>query len=43
VVGTRQASAEGLQHARQLATELAHRDVTVLSGLAIGLQPLNSC
>jgi len=37
VVGTRQASADGLQHARQLAAELAHRDVTVLSGLARGI------
>jgi len=37
VVGTRQASAEGLAHARQLAAELARRDVTVLSGLARGI------
>jgi DNA processing protein len=37
VVGTRQASTEGLEHARQLAAELAHRDVTVLSGLARGI------
>lgn len=37
VVGARQASAEGLQRARELATELARREVTVLSGLARGI------
>ena len=37
VVGTRRASAEGLQQARTLACELAQREVTVLSGLARGI------
>jgi DNA processing protein len=37
VVGTRAASAEGLEHARQLATALADRGVTVISGLARGI------
>jgi DNA processing protein len=37
VVGTRQASAEGLAQAQRLATELARADVTVLSGLALGI------
>jgi DNA processing protein len=37
VVGTRQASDEGLAQTRQLAAELARRGVTVLSGLARGI------
>ncbi len=37
VVGTRSASPEGLTHATRLATELAHHGVTVLSGLARGI------
>jgi DNA processing protein len=37
VVGTRQATPAGLEQARALARELADRDVTVLSGLALGI------
>jgi DNA processing protein len=37
VVGTRHASPEGKAQARQLATELARRSVTVVSGLAAGI------
>jgi DNA processing protein len=37
VVGTRKASPEGREQARQLATELARRGVTVVSGLAAGI------
>lgn len=37
IVGTRKASQRGLDEARQLATELARNDVTVLSGLALGI------
>jgi len=37
VVGSRDASPEGLGRARSLATELASRGVTVLSGLARGI------
>lgn len=37
VVGTRNASAEGLEQARSLAEQLADRQVTVLSGLALGI------
>lgn len=37
VVGTRSASAEGLAAADRLATELAAHDVTVVSGLARGI------
>lgn len=37
VVGTRNASEEGLETAAWLAGELANRDVTVLSGLARGI------
>lgn len=37
VVGTRQASSEGLQRASELAAELAHHGVTVISGLARGI------
>lgn len=37
VVGTRRASPEGRAQARQLATELARRHVTVVSGLAAGI------
>jgi DNA processing protein len=37
VVGTRRASAEGLRRAQELAGELAGRKVTVLSGLAKGI------
>jgi DNA processing protein len=37
VVGTRQASAGGLAIAREVASALAHRDVTVVSGLAAGI------
>jgi DNA processing protein len=37
VVGTRSASPEGLQLAGRLATQLAHNRVTVLSGLARGI------
>ena len=37
VVGTRGASSEGLQQARSLAEQLAERGVTVLSGLALGI------
>ncbi len=37
VVGTRQASVEGLEQARRLSQELARNDVTVLSGLARGI------
>jgi DNA processing protein len=37
VVGTREASGEGLELARSLAGKLAQRDVTVVSGLAKGI------
>lgn len=37
VVGTRAASAHGIEQARTLATELARRDVPVISGLAAGI------
>ena len=37
VVGTRNASEKGLQQARRLATDLANYGVTVLSGLARGI------
>ncbi|WP_449060489.1 DNA-processing protein DprA [Planomonospora algeriensis] len=37
VVGTRQASERGLQVAASIATELARNDVTVVSGLARGI------
>lgn len=37
IVGTRKPSEEGLEQARRLAGELARRDVTVLSGLARGI------
>jgi DNA processing protein len=37
VVGTRRASAEGLEQARRLADGLARRDVVVISGLAKGV------
>lgn len=37
VVGTRNASLEGLDQARLLAGQLARREVTVLSGLALGI------
>ncbi len=37
LVGTRAASAYGLRTARRLAAELAERGVTVVSGLAIGI------
>lgn len=37
VVGTRKASADGLQQAERLARELAARDVVVVSGLARGI------
>jgi DNA processing protein len=37
VVGTRKASTEGLRHAHDLAFELARRNITVLSGLARGI------
>ncbi len=37
VVGTRSASDEGLVQARQLAIDLARRGVTVLSGMALGI------
>ncbi len=37
VVGTRQASASGRMHARELATALAERGVTVVSGMARGI------
>lgn len=37
VVGTRQASPQGLAFARRFAGELAQRDVTVVSGLAKGI------
>lgn len=37
IVGTRKASADGLKRARKLARELADRDVTVLSGMALGI------
>jgi DNA processing protein len=37
VVGTRSASPEGLEQARRLADGLARRDVTVVSGLALGI------
>lgn len=37
VVGTRKASPEGLQRARQLARDLAADGVTVLSGMALGI------
>jgi DNA processing protein len=37
VVGTRSASDEGLAQARQLASDLARRGVTVLSGMALGI------
>jgi DNA processing protein len=37
VVGTRSASDEGLAQARQLANDLARRGVTVLSGMALGI------
>lgn len=37
VVGTRQASARGIGQAREIATGLAERGVTVVSGLAAGI------
>jgi DNA processing protein len=37
VVGTRRASPEGMREARSLASQLAERGVTVLSGLALGI------
>lgn len=37
VVGTREPSSEGLRRAAELSTELAKREVTVLSGLAKGI------
>ena len=37
VVGTRRASTEGRRQARELASELAQRGVTVVSGLAAGI------
>lgn len=37
VVGTRRASPKGISHANELAGELASREVTVLSGLAAGI------
>jgi DNA processing protein len=37
VVGTRRASERGLEQAATLARELAEREVTVLSGLALGI------
>ena len=37
VVGTRDATAEGVQAARQLAGDLARRGITVISGLAAGI------
>jgi len=37
VVGTRRASPEGIREARSLASQLAERGVTVLSGLAVGI------
>lgn len=37
VVGTRRASPEGKRQARELASELAQRGVTVVSGLAAGI------
>ena len=37
VVGTRQATEQGLTQARDLARDLAEADVTVLSGLALGI------
>lgn len=37
VVGTRSATPEGLEQARRLAQALAQRDVTVVSGLAAGI------
>lgn len=37
VVGTRKASPEGIQEAQTLAGELARRSITVLSGLALGI------
>lgn len=37
VVGTRKPSAEGLDQARSLATQLAERGITVVSGLAAGI------
>lgn len=37
IVGTRSASAEGIRCARQLASEMADRGVTVVSGLAAGI------
>lgn len=37
IVGTRQASEAGVHYARRLAVELAERGVTVISGLAAGI------
>jgi DNA processing protein len=37
VVGTREASDEGLRIAQSVATALAHKDITVVSGLAKGI------
>jgi DNA processing protein len=37
LVGSRKATAEGLQRARQLARNLAEHDVVVVSGLAVGI------
>lgn len=37
VVGTRQASPDGIEQARRLARELVENNVTVLSGLALGI------
>jgi len=37
IVGTRSASEDGLRQARRLATEFANREITVVSGLARGI------
>jgi DNA processing protein len=37
IVGSRKASAEGLRRARQLANSLAEHQITVVSGLAMGI------
>lgn len=43
VVGTRQASERGLRMAASIATELARSDVTVVSGLARGIDSAAHC
>ena len=43
VVGTRRASAYGLNHTRQMAAELANVGVCIVSGLALGIDAAAIC